>query len=61
MKIYYWDSQLSIKDSGSAHLSDDLPHILDHHLFRRDGLHCEQTPVVDVTAAEADFLLAELQ
>lgn len=44
-----------------AHLSDDLSHVLYHHLICCYGLHCKQTPVVDVTAAKADLLLAELQ
>lgn len=47
--------------SGSAYLSDDLSHILYHHLICCYGLHRKQAPVVDVTSAEADFLLAELE
>jgi len=46
---------------GPAHLSDVLTHVLDHHLIRGDGLHGEQTPVVDVRLAEPDPLLPELK
>lgn len=44
-----------------AYLSDDLSHILYHHLICCYRLHCKQTPLVDVTPAEANPLLAELK
>lgn len=44
-----------------AYLSDDLSHILYHHLICCYRLHCKQTPLVDVTPAETNPLLAELK
>lgn len=43
-----------------AYLSDVLAHVLDDHLIGCDGLHGEQTPVMDVAFAELELFLAEL-
>lgn len=48
-------------DQRQIYLSDVLTHVLDDHLVCGDGLHGEQTPLVDAAATEAQFLLAELQ
>ena len=40
--------------------ADGLPHVLDDHLIGSDGLHGEQTPVVDARLAELQKLLSEL-
>lgn len=44
-----------------VYLSDDLSHILYHHLICCYRLHCKQTPLMDVTPAEMNPLLAELK
>lgn len=44
-----------------SHLSDALAHILNHHLICCYGLQGKQAPVMDVTAAETNPLLAELK
>lgn len=41
-------------------LPDALAHVLDDHLIRSDVLHGVQTPSVDSTLGEFQFLLAEL-
>lgn len=39
----HYTNQLS-----ASHLSDVLSYIFDHHFISSDGLHGEQTPIVDV-------------
>ena len=46
---------------SSAYLADVLAHVLDDHLVGRDGLHGEQAPVVNVTLAEFELFLPELE
>lgn len=48
------------REGPGTHLSDVLTHILDDHLISSDGLHGEQTPLVDPAAAESKPLLTEL-
>lgn len=50
-----------MNQSTASHLSDVLPHVLDHHFISSDGLHSKQTPVVDVRLAESDLFLTELE
>lgn len=45
----------------ASHLPDVLPHVLNHHLVGSNGLHGEETPVVDVRLAESYLLLTELK
>ena len=44
-----------------SYLSDNLAHILNHHLICCYGLHGKQTPLMDVTPAETNPLLSELE
>lgn len=44
----------------SFYLSDDLTHILNHHLICCYRLHCKQAPLMDVTPTERNPLLSEL-
>lgn len=56
------ENVLQMNQSASvSHLSDVLPHVLDHHFISSDGLQGKQTPVVDMRFAEPDLLLTELK
>lgn len=44
----------------TAHLSDDLTHILHHHLVCCYRLHSEQAPLVNATRTETGHFLAKL-
>lgn len=43
-----------------SYLSDDLAHVLNHHLICCYRLHCKQAPLMDVTPAETNPFLSEL-
>lgn len=43
-----------------AHLSDILADIFDNHLISSNRFHGEQSPVMNVTSTEPDFLFTEL-
>lgn len=44
-----------------THLSDVLTDVLDDHLVSGDGLHGEQSPLVDPAAPKTKLLFAELK
>lgn len=51
---------ISFHLSAVSNLSDDLAHILNHHLVCCYRLHGKQSPLVDVTPAETNPLLSKL-
>ena len=48
-------------ETGVSYLSDVLTHVLNDHLISSNGLHGEQTPLVDPAAPKTKPLLTVLQ